>query len=212
MTRQPRTRRWTLPLILALPGLLLAAAGLFHPHRLTYETAERWWTLHVPGLLVFPLVGVALMVLVSGRRDPAAWAVRVAAYVYATCYTALDVVNGIAAGYVTQQLGPDVPRPDEIRYLFRVGSPLEDIGGWALVAACVAVVLDQVARRGVLAAGGLLLLPGAWLVRVDHIFSPSGVAGMTLIAAGTAALAWVQHPGAAQTRRTGSAGGAAQQV
>lgn len=186
------SRRWILPVVLALPGLVLAGSGLFHPHHLSWETSERWWTLHVPGLLVFPLVGVALMVLVAGRRDAVAWLVRVAAYVYATTYTALDVVNGIAAGYLTHALGPGVSRPDEVRYLFRVGAPLEDVGGWALVVVCVAVVADQVARRGTAAVGGLLLLPGAWLVRVDHIFSPLGVTGMVLLALGTAALAWVQ--------------------
>jgi hypothetical protein len=135
------------------------------------------------------------MLLVRGRQDPVAWAVRVTAYLYATAYTALDVVNGIAAGYVTHALGPGVPRPDEVRLLFRVGSPLEDVGGWALVAAAVLVAGDQLARRGLVALPGLLLVPGAWLVRVDHIFSPLGVAGMVLIGVATGALA---HAGAAR--------------
>ena len=64
------------PLLLALPGLLLAVAGLVHPHHLMYATSTRWWTLHVAGLLVFPLVGWALAALVRGRTDGLAWAVR----------------------------------------------------------------------------------------------------------------------------------------
>ena len=83
-----------------------AVAGLFHPMHLTYATSQTWWLLHVPGLFVFPLVGVALMVLFRGRRDVVAVVAVLAAFGYATAYTALDVVNGIAAGYVTHRLGP----------------------------------------------------------------------------------------------------------
>ena len=185
------TRRTSYAVLLALPALALAVSGLFHPHHLTYETSYRWYTLHVPGLLAFPLVGVALIALVRGRADAVAWAIRVSAFLYACVYTALDVVNGIAAGYVTHALGPGVPRPDEVRYLFRVGSPMEDIGSWALIVAAVLVAGDQVARRRLPALPGLLLLPGAWLVHVGHIFSPTGVVGMVLIAVATGALGWL---------------------
>ena len=83
---------------LALPGLVLAVAGLFHPHYLVIGTAPRWTMLHVAALFVFPLIGVALAMLVRGRTDPVAWAVRLTAFVYAAAYTALDVISGIAAG------------------------------------------------------------------------------------------------------------------
>ena len=54
--------------LLALPALVLAVAGLFHPHSLTHASAPRWTLLHVAGLLVFPLVGVGAR---SPRRPPA---------------------------------------------------------------------------------------------------------------------------------------------
>lgn len=178
-------------LLLAAPGLVLAVAGLFHPHHLTYDTSWRWSALHVPGLLVFPLVGWALAELVGGRRDPVAWLVRLAAYVYATFYTALDVVSGIAAGYVTHQLGPGVPRPDEVRLMFRIGTPLGEVGSYALMATCVLLVLDRAVRRdaGPALSALVLLVPGAVLVHLDHIFSPRGVAGMALLGVGTAVTA-----------------------
>lgn len=116
---------------------------------------------------------------------------RLAAYLYATCYTALDVISGIGAGYVTRHLGPDVPRPDAVRLMFRIGTPLGEVGSWALLAACGVLVVDQLVRLGVPAAPGLLLLPGAWLVHTDHIFAPSGVVGMTLLGLATGWLAWV---------------------
>jgi hypothetical protein len=182
-------RRFAQPLLLALPALALALAGLLHPHHLSYDTSWRWFTLHLPGLLVFPLVGVALAALVGSRTDPLAWAVRLTAYVYATFYTALDVISGVAAGYVTHELGPGVPRPEAVRLLFRIGTPLGEIGSWALLATCALVVVDQVRRNGARGAVALVLLPGAWLVHVGHIFAPEGVVGMALIAAGTAAAA-----------------------
>ena len=184
-------RRLGLPLLLALPALSLAVAGLFHPHHLSYDTSWRWFSLHLPGLLAFPLVGVALAALVRLRTDPLAWGIRVAAYVYATFYTALDVISGVAAGYVTHELGPGVPRPEAVSLLFRIGTPLGEVGSWALLATCLLVVVDQVRRHGAAGSVALVLLPGAWLVHIGHIFAPEGVAGMALIAVGTAAVALV---------------------
>ena len=171
--------------LLAVPGLLLAVVGLFHPHHLTYDTSWRWYTLHLPGLVVFPLVGVALAELVHGRRDPVAWVVRLAAYGYAVFYSALDVVNGIAAGYVTHRLGPGVPRPREVSLLFAVGTPLGRVGSICLIVASVAVAVSVLRRFRGAAAGVVLVVPGAVLVHLDHIFSPKGVAGMVLLGAGT---------------------------
>jgi hypothetical protein len=178
------------PLALALPAFALGLAGLFHPHHLGYDTSAQWFAVHLPGLLLFPLVGVSLMVLVRGRTDAVAQLVRLAAYVYATFYSALDVISGIAAGYVTHELGPGVPRPDAVRLLFRIGTPLGEVGSIALLVAVVVLAADQMARRGRAAALGVLLVPGAWLVHVGHIFAPTGVAGMLLVALGTGALAW----------------------
>ena len=180
-------------LVLGIPALALAVAGLFHPHHLTYDTSYRWFALHVAGLTVFPLVGVALAALVGGRTDAIAWVVRLTAYVYATFYSALDIISGVAAGYVTHELGAGVPRPDEVRLLFRIGTPLGEIGSGALIACASVLVLDQLARRRALPV--LLLVPGAVLVHVGHIFAPEGVAGMVLIAVGTAGTAlWRRHP------------------
>jgi hypothetical protein len=162
-------------------------AGLFHPHHLTPSTASQWTSLHVVGLFVFPLVGVALAATVGLRNDPVAWLVRVAAFGYATAYTALDVIDGIAAGYVTDRLGPGVPRGDEVNYLFAIGGRLGQVGAWCLVAGCVVVCASHLVRHRVRALATVVLVPGALLVQREHIFAPWGVVGLVLIAVGTAA-------------------------
>ena len=101
-------------------------------------TAHRWWTLHVPGMLVFPLVGLALMWLFKGRRDPVAVVAVLASFVYAIFYNALDILSGIGAGWVTSRLPSGAPRPDEVRSIFALGTPLGEIGSWALLLAAVA--------------------------------------------------------------------------
>ncbi|ROR90017.1 hypothetical protein [Nocardioides aurantiacus] len=175
----------------ALPGLVLMAAGYFHPESLNEMTAHRWWTLHVPGMLVFPLVGLALMWLFKGRRDPVAVVAVLASFVYAIFYNALDILSGIGAGWVTSRLPSGAPRPDEVRSIFALGTPLGEIGSWALLLAAVVVAGDFLLRHRLAALPGVLLLPGAWLVHHDHIYWPGGALGMGLVGVATGYLAWL---------------------
>ena len=183
-------KRLVLSLVLALPALSLAGAGFFHPQGLSYDTSYQWSALHFPGLLAFPLVGASLAWLVRGRNDLLAWVIRLTALTYAAFYSALDVINGIAAGYVTNRLGPGAPRPDEVGYLFDIGRPLGDIGEWGLIACCVAVAVDQINRHQAWGVPAVALVLGAWFVRGDHIFSPIGVLGMAIIGGVSGYLAW----------------------
>ena len=85
-----------------------------------------------------------------------------------------------------------------MRYLFAIGGRLGEVGSWALVACAVAVAIDALRRLGSSALPGLLLVPGAWLVHVDHIFAPTGVVGRALIGL---ASGWLAH---ARSARLGS--------
>lgn len=178
----------------ALPGLVLGVAGLWHPAHLTSATAHTWWTLHVAGLFVFPLVGVALAALVRGRRDPVAVLVVLAAYVYATAYSALDVISGIGAGFVTSRLPVGAPRPDEVRSLFAIGTPLGHVGSVALVVALLLLTLDGVRRVGLAGWVGLVGVAGAVLLHRFHIYPPYGSAGIALVGLATGLLAHVGTP------------------
>lgn len=160
----------------AAPGVVLGVAGTAHPMHLDPSTAHRWFLLHLAGLFVVPLIGVAVARLMRGRRDPVAVLAVVAFYVFATLYTALDVISGIGNGYVTDHLGAGaVPRPPSLTLAFHVGTRVGNVGAWALVVAAMLVEADALRRTG---AGAVLpaalLLGGACFLRTQHIFWPWG--------------------------------------
>jgi len=187
-------RRTTLALLAGTPGLVLAVAGLFHPHALTTATADTWFRLHLVALFVFPLVGAGLVVPLVGRRDAVAWSIRLGAFGYATAYTALDVISGVTAGYLTSRLPEGAARPEAVSWVFRIGTPVGEVGSWSLLLATALLALDALRRMGARGALLLVLPAGAWLVHVDHIFAPVGVTGMALVGVGTALATWWRGP------------------
>lgn len=184
--------RWPTVLGVALPGLALAGFGLLHPGHLDPSTARQWWQLHVWLIPVFPLISLAIGVLLRGERGAVAAAARVAAYGFATFYTGLDVLAGIGAGLVTdvQQGGsPAVGR------LFEVGDRLGDAGVWCLLASAVLTGVVLVRRDGPRALAGAVVLAGACFPFLEgHIFHPTGVLAMLGIATGCALLAAARPP------------------
>ncbi len=203
-------KAWTFAL-LAAPGVLLGATGMTHPNGLNPDSAEHWFWMHVVGVVVFPLVGVALAWLVRSRRDPLAIAVIVAAYVYATFYTALDVISGIGNGYATWQLGDAaVPRPASISLAFKIGTMLGDIGAVALLIAAVLLTIDEFQQRPVVLSASVvacgLVTVGSYLVREEHIFWPWGALSCIAIGLGTGWLGVLRDSGPANRGLEGAHG------
>ena len=191
--------------LLGTPGVVLGVTGFTHPAVLSYDSSHHWWVMHLVALFIFPLVGVALAALVWPRRDPVAVVLCVGAYVYATAYTALDLIAGVTAGWITYRLGPDVERPDEVRYVFEIGNHLGTAGEIGLVVAALAAIL--VALRGAGAAalvGAVPLVVGVALHVEDHIYRPWGATGALLVGLGTAGLGWALGRGAQNKRDVGS--------
>lgn len=61
--------RWLTFTLLAAQGALLGVVGATHPSGPNPETAQHGFWMHLGGVLVFPLMDVALAWLVRGRRD-----------------------------------------------------------------------------------------------------------------------------------------------
>lgn len=181
---------------LVIPApLALAAAGLVHPHLLTAATADRWATLHIVLLPVFPLLAVGFVVPLWGRprRDAAGVAtvvVWVCAFVYAAFYTGLDTVAGVAAGTVAGNAGDGADVGPSVQALFDTGDALGYVGAYAFCAAALAASVALFVRYGVRTVpGSLVLLVASYSFVDSHIFWPRGVFTMLAFAAGFALIA-----------------------
>ncbi|NAZ83142.1 hypothetical protein GTR02_15080 [Kineococcus sp. R8] len=184
-------RRWPTHLTGTLPPLLLAGIGLSHPMELTPETAGWWTTMHIVLVPVFPLLGVGLWFLVRGVPGVLAWAVRVAAFLYASFYGVVDAVAGIGAGALVSNgvaagRGPDADgRDPALDHLFAIGNEVGTVGGWAFLAGSAALAVLAWRRWGPAALpGGLLTVAAAWSFVGSHIYWPLGVATMVALALG----------------------------
>ncbi|MEX1655251.1 hypothetical protein ABZ960_19055 [Streptomyces pseudovenezuelae] len=175
--------------------LVLAAAGVTHPHGLSRSTAPHWTHLHVALLPVFPLLAVGLLVPLwhhprpdlTGFATVTAWT---GAFLYAAFYTGLDAVAGIAAGTAvehaprTANLGP-IKHP-----LYDIGESLGQVGAYALIGAVAATAVALFPKHGArVVPGTLVLLAAGWSFIDSHIFWPRGVWTMLGFALGFALLA-----------------------
>jgi hypothetical protein len=113
------TPRVVWSILAALPGVILAAVGLTHPHDLDPTTAGHWIMMHVGLVPIFPLLGLALFI--PAWRFPR-WSkivLGVLVFLYAVYYGALDAVAGIGAGIAVQR---SQARGDIDRWMFQVGN------------------------------------------------------------------------------------------
>lgn len=192
---------WVRAVAVALPGLLLAGFGLVHPAGLHAGNAQWWATLHVLLLPVLPLLAVAQWVLLAPASRLLRWLGRLAAYGYATFYTGLDAVAGIAAGTVEHDSGGVSPLTGR---LFEVGDMLGYVGAWCFLVGSVCLVARIAWHAGWRALPGVMLLLLASVSFLDsHLFWPRGVFTMLAMGAGMALLS------AAHSSRVSPGAGAA---
>ena len=180
----------TLPLLVALPALVVGALGLLHPIFLTPETAERWRLAHLLLVPIFPLIGASVWFVLRGERGPAAWGARLLAAAYGVLYLSLDAIAGIGA---PQQILRSDERGDArppIEDLFEIGDALGRLGVYALAAAglLAGLVLWLRTRSPFAALGAVVLAASCYPFLRHHVFPPRGVLAMVGIAVGLALL------------------------
>jgi hypothetical protein len=189
----------TIAIVVAAP-LALAVAGLFHPDLLTAATADRWATLHIVLLPVFPVLALGLVVPLWGRpgRDAAGIAAVTAwvlAFVYATFYTGLDTVAGVAAGTVARNATDQSTVGASVQALFDTGDRLGYVGAYAFGAATLAAAVALFLRHGPRTLpGSVVLLAASYSFLDSHIFWPRGVLTMLAFAAGFTLIVFLSQP------------------
>jgi hypothetical protein len=161
-------------LLLAAPGVVLAGLGFTHPDELTTASAEWWTNLHLMLVPLFPLLGVALWVLIAGETGWLAWTTRIAAFGYIVFYGALDVLAGVGTGWLVMKGAS--PNADEVDALFNIAGSFAFYGTRLFVVACVlcAYLLYRKEGRATL-PGGIILVLAAVVFRNSHIYWPYGV-------------------------------------
>ena len=200
-----RRRIVLLSLAVAVPPLVLAAVGVSHPTHLDADSAQYWRDLHIGILAVFPLLGFAPWIVVRGHRLWLSWTAGVLGFVYASFYTALDVLAGIGAGGLEHE-GMHEATP----VAFDLGDRLGLVGSVAFVAACLLAGGFAVRMRGIRALPGALLVAlGSVLFLFEHIFFPVGVIGQLCLAVGWVLLVAVVY-GSSPSRLAASVTGSAQ--
>ncbi len=174
-----------------VPPLVLLGVGLSHPATLSVATASWWTTMHVILVPLFPLLAVAVWVLVRGNRSPLAIFARVAAVAFAVFYGTLDAVSGIAGGIVVQAEGSTDAAP--LGALFATGKVFAYIGGYSLLAAVVAAAGAAWLggnRHWAFWVGAVFAIAGAAVIGRFHIYVPYGTVTLASLAVGFGLLEW----------------------
>jgi len=186
----PRSRTTLLPLLVALPALVVAGLGLLHPVFLTPESAERWRLAHLLLLPVFPLVGASVWFVLRQERGPAAWAARVLAFAYAVLYGALDSIAGIGAPHQVLRADERGEPGPNLGDVFEIGDRLGELGVYALAAALLltGAVLWLRSRSPYAVLGAVLGALSCYPFLRNHVFPPRGVLALVGIAVGLALL------------------------
>lgn len=177
--------RLRLVLLVSVPAVACALIGLLHPHHLTADTAARWQLMHVVLIPAFPLIGFAPWLIARRTNRALGVVAAVAGYGFATFYTSLDLLAGVAAG--TLQLAGVTEGKAPV---YEIAREVGLVGVVSLVLACLAATAAVFLRRRLRALpGGLLAVVGAVLVQPGHIYPGLGTLAMLLLAAGFIALA-----------------------
>jgi hypothetical protein len=173
----------------AAPPLILLGVGLTHPAHLSVASAPWWTTMHLLLVPLFPLLAVSVWVLLRRGRSVLAWVGRIGAVAFGVFYGTLDALSGVATGIVTQSEASTTGAA--VAGLFATGKDFAYLGGYSLLAAVGAVVINSWlvgTRQWYFWIGAVLALGGSALVASFHIYFPRGTAVLLALTVGFALL------------------------
>jgi hypothetical protein len=175
-------------LLLIGTPVLLASLMIVHQLIDQFERPVAFLELHLRLLPLFALMGVAIWVLLEGVGGAAAWAARVAAFLFLVGYVALDAISGIAASAI---LASGAPWSKEAtRALFASGSAALPttvaVLAWRVCVLLAALALYRAGRP--LAPLVLLVATALWLNN-DH----GGLRGVFVFGGFAVAAAWLEY-------------------
>lgn len=180
-----RIRLWT-AVGAAAPAIVCALIGIIHPTQLTEGTAGLWQGIHIALIPLFPLIGLGPWLIARRVDRRLGWLGALFGYGYATFYTSLDLLAGVAAGTV-QLAGFDEAKGP----LYAIARILAMVGIVSLIAGVVTASIAAILRAGLVAVpGAVLALAGAILHYYGHIYLGYGTLSMLLLAAGMVILAF----------------------
>ena len=173
-----------------LPPVIIGVLGIAHPPHLTQDASLLWRNLHVVLLPILPLLAWGPWLVAKSIDERWGWIAFVLGWVYASFYTALDVLAGIGAGGLKHE------GEGGLGVLFSLAGSLGEIGSIAFIGAS-AVAAGCVSRIAGWKAlpGSVIVLAGAFGFRAEHVYWPGGVLSMFALAIG-----WTLLIGAARTR------------
>jgi hypothetical protein len=185
-------------LLVSVPALACAIIGLLHPHHLTDDTASRWQLMHIVLIPLFPLLGIGPWLIARQASRPLGLVAALAGYGFATFYTSLDLLAGVAAGTL-QLAGVGAGKAP----VYEVARALGLVGVISLVIACLAATAAVFVRARLRALpGGVVAVVGAALIQPGHIYPGLGTLAMILLAGGLVLLILVTTGPAVVPRTT----------
>jgi hypothetical protein len=161
-------------------------------HALDYFGPKWWFTLHMIQTPMVGLVAVGLWFMVDAGDAPAgvatsiaAWVSRIATFIFAVYYTALDAIGGIGLGRtieITQDLvSAGHLSPDQLSGVILVlntawtdpwvggeGSFISELGSWAVFVAALAAALALYLTKQAPLISLAALIAFGWFLQVSH--------------------------------------------
>lgn len=170
----------------SLPAIVCGMIGVLHPTVLTESTGSLWQGIHIVLIPLFPLIGIGPWLIARRVDRRLGFLGALFGYGYATFYTSLDLLAGVAAGTV-QLAGFDAAKTP----LYAIARILAMVGIVSLIAGVVTASIAAIVRAGLVALpGAVLALAGAVLHYYGHIYLGYGTIAMLLLAAGMVILAF----------------------